>query len=232
MNYPPEIIPESRPGPELRKKIRPLLIGTGVGVITLITLLLATCGETIVKAPAAKVTEDAMEQVGRQIQKVLGRAVTIQSDGIVAFPREVCEVVLENHDIQATTRYRSTGWFGLGESELVMGGTYRAKVGFDLAKASIQVEDGVVRVWLPKPRILCVETVGIHRQSEDLSWWNPLEPAETEAAYRANRAEAMRRLDEPELLRGSTDRLVRRIREGIDDLGLNVRVEMLPHPQG
>jgi hypothetical protein len=69
-----------------------------------------------------------------------------------------------------------------------MGGTYRAKVGFDLGRASAEVEDGVLRLWLPEaedPRVL--ETLKVGRQAEDVSWWNPLEPAEMEAAYRANR---------------------------------------------
>ena len=43
-------------------------------------------------------------------------------------------------------------------------------------------------------------------------------------------AEAKRRLDEPDLLKGATDRLLRRMREGLDDLGLEVRIEMLPPP--
>ena len=82
----------------------------------------------------------------------------------------------------------------------------------------------------PKPRVLCLETLKVGREGEDVSWWNPLEPAEMEAAYRANRAEAKRRLDEPDLRKGATERLLRRMRDGLDDLGLDVRVEMLPPP--
>ncbi|MCH7227967.1 DUF4230 domain-containing protein [Haloferula sp. A504] len=221
---------EYYPQSQGRKKVRPILLIMGVVVLSVTGLLLATCGDSIVQAPATAAGERAMEKVGRQIQKVLGRTVTIHSDGIVAFPREVCEVVLENHDIQASTRYRSTGWFGWGKSHVVMGGTYRAKVGFDLGKASAEVEDGVLRLWLPKPRVLAFETLKVRRQTEDVSWWNPLEPAEMEAAYRANRAEAERRLDDPELLKGATKRLVRRMRDGLGDLGLDVRVEILPPP--
>jgi hypothetical protein len=202
----------------------------GVVVLSVTGLLLATCGDTIIEKPAAAASERVMEKVGRQIQKVLGRTVTIHSDGVVAFPREVVEVVLENHDIQATTRYRSTGWLGMGESHVVMGGTYRARVGFDLGKASAEVQEGILRLWLPQPRVLGLETLEVGREAEDVSWWNPLEPAEMEAAYRANRAEAQRRLDEPELLKGASERLVRRMRDGLRDLGLQVRVELLPPP--
>ena len=99
--------------------------------------------------------------------------------------------VLENHDIQVSTRYESRGWFGLGKSHVVMGGTYRARIGFDLGRASAKVENGTLRLWLPMPTVLCLETCRVGRQAEDVSWWNPLEPAEMEAAYRANRAEAV-----------------------------------------
>jgi hypothetical protein len=230
MEYEPEYIHPPRPRRPGRRHLRPVLLITGIGVLSVTGLLLATCGDTIIEKPAAAASERVMEKVSRQIQKVLGRTVTIHSDGIVAFPREVVEVVLENHDIQATTRYQSTGWFGWGESQVVMSGRYRARVGFDLGKASAEIQDGTLRLWLPKPRVLAFETLKVDRQTEDVSWWNPLEPAEMEAAYRANRAEAACRLDEPELLKGATDRLLRRMREGLDGLGLDVRVEMLPPP--
>lgn len=209
---------------------RPVLLIMGVVVLSAVGLLLATCGDTAATVTEATPDAPVLEKVGRRIQKVLGRTVTIHSDGIVAFPREVCEIVLENHDIQASTRYESTGWLGMGESHVVMAGTYRARVGFDLGKASAEVEDGTLRLWLPEPRILGLETREVGRQAEDISWWNPLEPAEMEAAYRANRAEAERRLEEPDLLRGARERLVRRMREGLRDLGLQVRVELLPSP--
>ena len=212
-----------------RRRVRPFLLIMGIAVISVLSLMIARCGQAVTELPAAT-TEGVMEKVGRQLQKVLGRTVTIHSDGIVAFPREVVEVVLENHDIQATTRYQSTGWLGWGESQVVMGGTYRAKVGFDLGRAAAEVENGALRLWLPEPRILSLETLRVRRQAEDVSWWNPLEPAEMEAAYRANRAEAERRLDEPELLKGASERLIRRLRDGLSDLGLQVRVELLPPP--
>lgn len=70
------------------------------------------------------------------------------------------------------------------------------------------------------------------REGEDISWFNPLEPCEMEAAYQANRAEAQRRLKEPELLNGAAKRLIRRLREGLEGLGLDVRVEMLSELPG
>lgn len=138
------------------------------------------------------------------------------------------EVVLENHDIQVSTRYQSTGWLGLGESYVVMAGIYRARVGFDLGRASAEVEGNVLRMWLPEPEILCLETVKVGRQAEDVSWWNPLEPAEMESAYKANRAEAERCLNKPELLKGASNRLIQRLHYGLSDMGFDVRVEFLP----
>lgn len=229
MEHQPEFNPGPRPRPRARKPRVAGLIG-GVAVIGGLGLLLSTCGGTIASVEQAASGGPVLEKVGQKLRKVLGRTVTIHSDGIVAFPREVAEVVLENHDIQATTRYESTGWFGMGESHVVMGGTYRARVGFDLGKASAEVEQGILRLWLPRPRVLSLETLEVGRQAEEIAWWNPLEPVEMEAAYRANRAEAGQRLDKPALLKGASDRLLRRMREGLQGLGLEVRVDFLPPP--
>lgn len=217
--------------PEPHKARLPLVM-MAIAVFIVMGLLLGTCSKAISKVPAAVANEEVFQKVGRQLQKVLGRTVNIHSDGIVAFPREVVEVVLENHDIQATTRYESRGWLRMGKSHVVMGGTYRARIGFDLGQACAEVEEGTLRLWLPAPRILGLETLDVSRQAEKVSWFNPLEPCEMEVAYRANRAEAERRLDEPELLKGATDRPLRRMREGLDDLGLKVRVQLLPSPPG
>lgn len=219
---------ENYPYPTKRKSL-PLVVG-GVLLLGLVGLLVANFGAGGAPPITAPVETGLIEKVGQRLQHALGRTVTIHSDGVVAFPREVTLVVLENHDIQSGTRYESRGWLGIGKSHVVMSGRYRARVGFDLSKASAEVDNGTLRLWLPKPRILAFETLDVGREGEDISWWNPLEPAEMEAAYRANRAEAERRLAEPDLLKGASERLIRRMREGLDGLGLKVRVELLPPP--
>jgi hypothetical protein len=226
MEHQPYFTPESRPA-RARKPGVARLIAAVVGGLG---LLLATCGRTITRVERAAAELPVLKAVGQKLRDVLGRPVTIRSDGIVAFPREVVEVVLENHDIRATTRYESRGRFGMGESHVVLGGTYRARVGFDLGRAAAEVENGALRLWLPPPRILSLETLEVGRRAESVSWWNPLEPAEMEAAYRANRAEAGHRLDKPALLKGASDRLLHRMRRGLQDLGLEVRVDFLPPP--
>lgn len=208
-----------------RRRFRPILmIVTG---ILLLSLIFATCGGDG-SVTGRETPEPVLDKVGRKIQQVLGKSVSINSDGVIAFPREVMEIVLENHDIQVSTRYESTGWFGLGESHVVMGGTYRARIGFDLGRASAEVEGNVLRLWLPEPEIICLETVKVGRQAEDVSFWNPLEPAEMESAYKANRAEADSCLDKPELLKGASSRLIQRLHRGLSDMGFDVRVEFLP----
>jgi len=195
----------------------------------LLGMMLGTCGKSDDSAIGSEIPEPVLDKVGRRIQQVLGKSVSINSDGVIAFPREVVEVVLENHDIQVSTRYESLGYFGMGRSHVTMGGTYRAKVGFDLSRASAEVEGNVLRLWLPEPQILCLETVKVRRQAEDVSWWNPLEPAEMEAAYKANRAEAGSCIKSPELLKGASSRLIQRLYDGLCDMGFDVRVEFLPN---
>lgn len=209
---------------KLRK--RPLILAA-ITMCVVGLAVLATCSQDDSSSAKIEASEPILNKVGERIQKVLGRSVTIHSDGVVGFPREVMEIVLENHNIQVSTRYESVGWFGVGKSHVVMGGTYRARVGFDLSKASAEVEEGLLRLWLPQPEVLCLETVHVGRQAEDVSWWNPMEPAEMEAAYRANRGEADSRLDQPEMLRGAANRLIERLRAGLGDSGMEVRVEFL-----
>ena len=218
--------PHSQP----RHRIHPLILVLGIALISSTALLIATCGKPGVMTSGSETDNAVLENVGYRLQKVLGRSVTIHSDGVVTFPNETVEVVLENHLIQSTTRYQSVGWLGKGDSHVVMSGTYRARVGFDFSGASAQVEDGTLRLWLPRPRILAMETMKVGRQGEDVSWFNPLEPCEMEAAYRANRAEAERQLDEAKLLQGASERLTRRVREDLEALGIPVRVGMLPDP--
>lgn len=209
-----------------RIRLRPIIMSCA-GIL-LISWMLATCGKSQDDSTGAEIPEPVMEKVGRRIERALGKSVSINSDGVIAFPREVMEVVLENHDIQVSTRYESLGWLGVGRSHVIMGGTYRARVGFDLSRTSAEIEGNVLRLWLPEPEILCLETVKVSRQAEEISWWNPLEPAEMEAAYVANRAEAESCLNKPELLKGASGRLIQRLYNGLSDMGFDVRVEFLP----
>ena len=214
--------------PVRRRKLfrfRPIM--AAAACILLLSLMLATCGGDA-SITGKELPEPVLDKVGRRIQQALAKSVSINSDGVIAFPREVMEIVLENHDIQVSTRYESTGWLGLGKSHVVMGGTYRARIGFDLGRASAEVEGNVLRLWLPEPEIICLETVRVGRQAEDVSFWNPLEPTEMESAYKANRAEAESCLNKPELLKGASNRLIQRLHNGLSDMGFDVRVEFLP----
>lgn len=131
------------------RQVRLPSIVAGVLILTGIGLLVATCGSRLRVLPGEAGNGNLIQKVGLQLQAALGRQVTIHSDGAISFPKEVVEVVMENHMIHATTRYQSHGWFGLVESHVVMSGTYRARIGFDLGRAGAQFEGGVLRLWVP-----------------------------------------------------------------------------------
>lgn len=198
------------------------LIATAVCLL-LAAALVNTCADAPGKMMGG--TGSLTDRVTGGLKAVLGPNVSVSSTGVVAFPKEVMQLVLEDHPVQVTTRYDSTGWLGIGHSYLVLCGNYRAKVGIDLSEGRGRLKGEKLLLRLPPCEILAVETVRISRKAEALSWWNPLEPCEVECAYQANRGEAMERLDDPAVLAGAEKRLERRLAEALWPMGLVVEVE-------
>ena len=210
-------------------------IKNAIGSIAVLCAALAVLGwatkscqeataETV--ATAGDSTAKVIDSAAQALSGVFGAKVSISNRGVVAVPQEIVELAVLAHDTTVTSRLDKARVFGWFPSTLVLSGSYRGKLGIDVAQVKGRL-DPVARVLeleLPPSEILSVELLHLERVYEDQSWFTPISTEEVIELGRQNGRQGYEGLDQGELLRAADRRLRERLCTALSGTGVALRL--------
>lgn len=153
-------------------------------------------------------------EVLRAFREVAGVAprITVHDRVVFEQTKDALELAVVTRET-AVEREMEHEWLG-SRKRIRLRGTFVVKAGFDLHEhLSVRIEGRRIRVELPAPRILSVDTRDTEVLAFENGLWNRIEPADLEAELRALPALARKKAVQAGLPGEALETFQRRLRE-------------------